>query len=189
MTRFGAFFSGLAFVLLVALAGCSDAGSADRDPGPPAAAATPDTAAIRTGLAELVAGTQADRRTITDATCFADALLERSTPDELRAAGILDASYDVVGELPLLSRADAATWVDAQFSCTDFVEASARAQSKLSHGAIDPTTYAQCLRVALTDGQLRAAVIETLSGTWDGPALARFSTAQADCREQATPVF
>lgn len=197
MTRSGVVPSGLALAILLGLGACSgsdgdrgaDAGNssgADRSGSP---SATPDTAAIRTGLIALVAGEPASTRAKKDASCFADALIQRTTVEELRDAGILDASYDVVAALPVLPRPDAATWVDAQFSCTDFVAESARAQAQLSHGAIDPSTYAQCLRLAMTDTQLRAAVIEPLSGTWDGPALARFSTAQADCRKQATPIL
>ena len=147
----------------------------------------PDPAAIRSGLVELVSGQRASDREVADATCFADALLERSTPAELRSAGILDATYDVVGELPTFSREAAGTWVDAQFSCTDFVEQSARAQEQISHGSIDRARYAECLRNALTTQQLHAAVVDTLSGAWEGPALARFSAAQVDCQRSATP--
>ncbi len=176
---------GVPLVLLLALAvGCSGGGSADKEALSPA-----DTDAIRAGLSELVAGDHASARETADATCFAEALLERMTPAELRGAGVLDASYDVVAELPKLSRADAGTWVDAQFSCTDFVEQSARAQEQLSHGKIDRGTYTQCLRVALTEDQLRAAVVDTLTGAWDGPDLARFSAAQADCQRQAVPIL
>ncbi|WP_372729907.1 hypothetical protein [Nocardioides sp.] len=173
---------------LLLLGGCSsgetgETGEGSSDTG----GATASTTAIRAGLVELVVGARATRAERADARCFADALLARTTPDQLRSAGVLDASYDVVDELPILSRDDAGTWVDAQFSCADFVDQSARAQEQLSHGAIDRARYAQCLREALTTEQLRAAVVDTLSGAWDGPALARFSAAQADCQRRAAP--
>lgn len=164
-------------LLAVAVLG---AGCDDEAPG-----STPDPATIRAGLAALYAGdhaTAADRR---DGDCFAAQLVVRATPQQLRDAGVLDDSWRVVRELPVLPEPLAERWVDAQFACVDFVEQSARAQAQVSHGAVDEEVYAACLRDLVSQDRLRAAVVETLTGAWDGPDVTRLSRAQATCAGRA----
>ena len=40
----------------------------------------------------------------------------------------------------------AGDWADAQLACADFVEASTRAQVKVTKGDLDGEAYAACLR-------------------------------------------
>lgn len=190
MTRTSALLLTLPALLLVATTGCADGGPAGGsrsgstgDAAGPAAGPDPD--AIRSGLASLVTDGHATSAATADGTCFADALLDRTSPQELRDAGVLDPSYAVVGKVPQLPEALAQAWVTAQFACTDFVEQSARAQAAISHGRVDADAYAACLHGALPAAELRAAVVDTLTGTWDGPALGRFSAAQAACSRQS----
>jgi hypothetical protein len=172
----------LVLALVLASATACDAGSAGPGPGP---GPRPDADAIRTELADVVARAEPGPGDAEEGACFATTLLEQTTPDQLRDAGVLDASYHVAKDLPKLPEALAETWVDAQFRCTDFVARSAQAQEKISHGNVEPDAYAACLRDTLTDGQLRAAVVDTLTGDWDGADLDRFSTAQGDCAAES----
>lgn len=155
----------------------SAAGCSGPDPDGP----QPDRAAIRAGLGGLFAGDHPSARDTADGSCFAQELLVRVSPEQLRAAGVLGPSYDVTAELPRLPEALARSWVEAQFACTDFVARAAAAQAGVSHGAVDPSTYAACLSGALSDAQLQAAVVDTLSGDWSGVDLARLTEAQAGC--------
>ncbi|HEU4810543.1 MAG TPA: hypothetical protein VFT00_00240 [Nocardioides sp.] len=170
----------LLFASLVLLAtGCS---SPDADPSSdPSAEVSPRARAIRSGLAELVAGDHPSRRDTRNGACFARALMGRTTPEDLQDAGVLDASYAVAAEQPPLPRELAEVWAASQFECTDFVTESARAQVAISHGKVDGETYATCLREKLTSDEIRAAVVESLIGTFDGVAVNRFSRAQGEC--------
>ena len=164
-------------LLAGAAAGCGgpdDDRDAHGSPGP-------DRAAVRTGLAELFAGDRPTARDTADGECFADGLLDRVTPEQLRTAGVLGPSYLVVDELPRLPEELARAWVEAQFACTDFVARAAGARDAVSHGGVDPSSFAACLRGALTDSELQAAVVDTLIGDWDGADLARLTEAQAGC--------
>lgn len=168
----------LASLVLLAT-GCS---GPDADPSTsPGDRASPDARAIRTGLAGLFAGDHPSARDIRDGACFAGALMDRTTPEDLRDAGVLDASYAVQDEQPPLPRELAEVWASAQFECTDFVAESARAQVAISHGKVDGQAYAACLRDALTDEEIRAAVVESLIGAFDGAAVDRFSRTQGEC--------
>lgn len=151
----------------------------------PPRAERPDRDEIEAGIAALFAGDHPTAEDTQTGTCFATELLARSTPEQLRTAGVLDASYGVVADLPTLERPLAETWVDAQFACTDFITESARAQVQISHGAIDEEAYVACLTAALSPEQVRAAVIDTLTGTFDSPAVTRLSKAQLTCSQQA----
>ena len=173
-------------VLTVLVAGCT--GEEATTPPPDV-----DEDAVRTGLAQLYAGDHAEDAedagdADTDAAdCFARGLVEATTPDQLREAGLLDASYAVVDQVPPLPQDAAEAWVDAQLACVDFVEESARAQVAASKGAIDPATYATCLRAAITEDQLRAALVQALTGDLSGPAVARLSDAQVSCATAPAP--
>jgi hypothetical protein len=163
-------------VLVVVASGCDDA-----EPG----ARQPDQRAIRAGLAALYAGDHATVEDRRDGRCFAGQLVVRATPQQLRDGGVLDADWGVVAELPELSAQLAGLWVDAQFACADFVEASARAQLQASHGTIDARVYADCLRDLLSPELLRAAVVGTLTGDWNGADVTRLGKAQQTCAGRA----
>jgi len=165
----------LATTLLLALAACESEEPADD--------AEPDTTAIENGLAQLFAGDHPGDRETKDGRCFAAELIQLTTPDELRRAGVLDASYDVVEELPTLPEDVAQAWVDAQFACTDFVEASTRAQEKVTKGDLDALAYSACLRQALSEDQVRSATVASLTGDWESPEVAELTSAQTACAE------
>jgi hypothetical protein len=166
---------------LVALAACSgdDSGSGGSDD------ADADRAAVDRGLAELYAGDHPTEDDTAAGTCFAEHLAEVST-DTLRDAGVVDESGAVVADLPQLDEDLATTWVDAQLACTDFVEASTRAQEKVTKGAIDDRAYAACLGDALSDDQVHEALVATVSGSFDDPAVDRLANAQDTCAAQAS---
>ncbi|MCW2793728.1 MAG: hypothetical protein JWO76_2826 [Nocardioides sp.] len=145
----------------------------------------PDRGAIRTGLAAAVARAEPAPGDADEGTCFANTLMGQTTPEQLRDAGVLDASYHMVERLPKLPEELAEVWAAAQLRCTDFVGLSAQAQAKLSHGGVDPEAYADCLHAALTDDQLRAALVDTLTGDWDGADLDRFTSAQGTCASRS----
>lgn len=169
-----------AAVLLLVLTGCSGEPRTDPDDDRPA-----DPAQIRDGLAALYAGDHPGPRETADGDCFARALTESTSPDQLRDDGVLDGSYDVVPELPVLSEEMAQAWADAQFACTDFVEESTRAQVNATEGRIDTEVYDACLRAELTEGELRAAVVDSLTGHWSGAALGKLGRAQTECADEA----
>ena len=173
----------LVIALLLALTGCQ---SEDSDPAR-GTGATPDPARIRSGLASLFAGDHPGSRENIEGKCFAEALTAMISPNQLRKAGVLDASYDVVAEPPPLPDELAGHWAMAQLACADFIEASTRAQVKVTHGALDREAYGACLRRSLTDGEIRAAVAASLSGEFDAPEVAGLSAAQSACAKRAAP--
>ena len=164
------------------LPGCS--GDSDEPARGPAEV---DVAAIQQGLVGLWGGDDATPEDTATGECFAVALTDSATPDELRDARILDASYAVVPQLPFLDREGAELWVDAQFACTDFVTESTRAQVAATKGKVDRTAYETCLRATLTPDQLREAAIQSVMGDLGGASVAAFSQAQLDCVQQALP--
>lgn len=177
----------LAVALALSVAGCSD----DRPASSPGAdvdrsAELPDSAGLRDGLADLYAGTGATDAGAKTAGCFADALLERTEPESLAEAGLV-VDGAVVDEAPRLPEATARDWYAAQSACTDYVTVSARAQRAATKGRIDEAAYERCLRGALTDAQIEAAVVATLSGSWDDPAVGRLGGAQSDCADETLP--
>ena len=183
MPRTQVLVTGLVIGLGLALGGCqSDGGEAGAGGGPDA-----DPAAIRSDLASLFAGDHPGPRETAEGTCFAEKLTAAVTPEELRSAGVLDASYDVVAEPPPLPEDVARHWADAQLACADFVEASTRAQVKVTKGDLDASAYASCLRRRLTDAEIREAVAASLGGDFDAPEVASLSAAQADCAQGAAP--
>lgn len=167
----------LALVAPLAGSACSGGGDGDNDAGTSAA----QLSTVRSGLATLFAGDHAAERDVAAGNCFAERLTDEVSLAQLREAGVLDASSAVVAELPVLPEEVAAPWARAQLACTDFAEESARAQVAATKGGADTAAYAACLRAALSDEALEAALVETLTGTWDGPAVARLTDAQASC--------
>jgi hypothetical protein len=175
-----------ALLLLVAitmpgLAACAGEAEAETVPA--------TRAEVRSTLVGLYAGGESADSGADDETaeCFADALLERVTPAELRDGGVLDASYeprDLVGEL---DRTVAEAWTAAQMSCTDFVEESTRAQEALTKGRLDADAYATCLEGRLDDATIRDASVSTLMARWDDPAVGEMSVAQSECSVLSVP--
>ena len=165
---------------LLAVTGCTgeDAAPAVTDP-------VPQT--VRADLAELWAGDAPSRQDAEAGRCFADALAERTTLTDLRDAGLVDGSDAVVADLPVLDESVARDWVAAQLTCVDFVEESTRAQVAATKGALDAPAYAACLGEALDDEAVAAALVATLSGGFDSPAVERLSRAQVDCAAGAAP--
>ncbi len=159
-------------VVGLVLAGCSSAEEGVDETG------------LAEGLAAMYAGNNPDPDDVSEGDCFADALLAATTPEQLRDGGLVDASYDVVTEIPALPEDLAGTVADAQLACTDFVEDSTAAQVSITKGRLDARAYEACLRATLDDAAIRAGVIASLTGSWEDPALARLSEAQADCADQ-----
>ena len=168
----------LTATLLLSLAACQQ-----EDPPPE----NGDAAEIRADLAAVFAGDHPEDRDTENGECFADELTGLMSNEQLRDAGLLDASYDVVSPIPQLSEEAAGAWADAQIACTDFVEESTRAQVKVTKGRIDTEAYAACLRAALTDDQMRGAVVDSLTGDWQGADLGALGRAQSECAAEATP--
>lgn len=168
------------------LSGCS---GSDDEPAsaPPSSSASADLAVIQEGLVALWVGDDVTAEDTATGECFAAALTDGATPEQLWDAGILDASYAVVPVLPPLEREGAELWVDAQFECTDFVTESTRAQVAATKGKVDAAAYETCLRAALTEDQLREAAVQSVMGDFDGDAVAAFSRAQLDCVQDALP--
>jgi len=166
----------LAVAPFAALAACS---------GDDGGGSGPDRAKVDDGLAALYAGDHPSEDDSAAGACFAEQLGDVST-QTLRDAGIVDDTGAVVADLPPLDEDLADIWVDAQLECTDFVEASTRAQEKVTKGAIDDRAYAACLAEALTDEQVHDALVATVSGSFDDPAVDRLAQAQDVCSDQAS---
>jgi len=166
----------LSAVLLVV--GCSDAPPEDDGPS---------REAVEQGLAELYAGDHATPDDVESGACFAAELVDRAGVDRLREAGIVTESGEVAAEPPTFDDETAALWVDAQFACVDWVEESTRALTAQTKGDLDPEAYAACLRGALEEDQIRAAVEATLTGDWEAPAVEALSSAQGRCTTEALP--
>jgi hypothetical protein len=175
----------LVIAVILALGGCqADVGDADEGSGD---GSSPDPSAIRSGLASLFAGDHPGPRETAEGTCFAEELTAAVSPEQLRSAGVLDASYDVVAEPPPLPEDVAGDWADAQLACADFVEASTRAQVKVTKGDLDGEAYATCLRRKLTDDEIRAAVAASLRGDFEAAEVSALSAAQSACAKLAKP--
>jgi hypothetical protein len=146
----------------------------------------PDRAPIDAGLASIYAGDHAGEEDAAAGECFADELSDVSA-DRLREAGVLDDDFAVVSELPPLDPDLAEAWVDAQLACGDFVEASTRAQQRVTKGKIDAEAYAGCLREELSEAQVRAALVATMQSEFEDPAVATLAQAQDTCAAEAKP--
>lgn len=173
----------LTLALVGVASGCTDE-QADPPPPPP----DTSTADVRQGLAALWAGDNPTAEDTTAADCFAEAFQARTTTEQLRKTGIIDASESVVTALPILDPGIAGVWVDAQFACVDYVEESTRALATQTRGSIDQRAYASCLEESLTEGQIRAALVAGLSGDPDNSALDVLSRAQGSCAAAAVSV-
>ena len=134
-------------------------------------------------LAGLYAGDHPDRQDVADGSCFANTLLESLDSDDLRTAGLIGADGRVAERLPVFDQGLAVTWVDAQLACVDYVDASARAFVAQSKGALDVGAFTSCLRSALSDDEIRSALVQTLTGGFSSPEVRLLSTTQADCAD------
>ncbi len=166
----------VAAAALVTVGGCSS------DPTPERA--VPSDPDLRAGLATLYAGNSPTPQDLEEGRCFAAALQERLDPDAMLAAGIVAEEagrVQVVEALPVFDEPTAQAWVDAQLACVDYVEVSTRALLTQTRGSLDAGQYAECLRATLTDDEVRAALVQTLTGGFDSPEVAALATAQSDC--------
>jgi hypothetical protein len=174
----------VAAVVVVVVAGCSGDDRGDGVPPPsaaPSSAVPAEGSAVTDDLVALYVGDSPDPQDRSDGRCFADELQSRLDPAQLTAAGIVGADGEVVDVLPVFDPATAESWVDAQLACVDYVEVSTRALLTQTRGGLDAEAYADCLRGALTDTEVRAALVQTLSGGFDSPEVAALADAQAAC--------
>jgi hypothetical protein len=169
-----------ALVLLVAtvpaLSGCTADAEADTLTDPAASQVE-----VRPALVELYAGDRASGDDTDAAECFADALLEQVTPEDLRDGGVLDADYAPRAEPAALEEPVAVAWTEAQMACTDFVAESTEAQEALTKGDLDTEAYAECLHGRLPEATIRDASVSTLMGRLADPSVAELSRAQSEC--------
>ena len=167
---------------LLSLTACTSS-----DEEPTAAAPTVDEAGLVEGLEAMYAGDNPDPDDLTEGDCFADALLASTSPEMLRDAGLVDASYAVVTDIPKLEGDLAGPVADAQLGCTDFIEDSTAAQVAITKGGLDREAYAECLTGELDADTIRASVIASLMGEWGHPAIERLSTSQTTCARRVEP--
>jgi hypothetical protein len=167
---------------LPALLGCTAEAEADTVPDP---AVSP--AQVRPALVDLYAGDHASGDDTAAAECFADALLEQVTPEELRDGGVLDDRFAPRTEPAPLAEPVAVAWTEAQQACTDFVAESTQAQEALTKGRLDAAAYAACLDARLPDATVRDATVSTLMARWKDPAVSEMSRAQSECSALSVP--
>lgn len=178
------------------LAGCSGdrpvpIGTVDRAPAPSQADVAEGLAALYAGPGTAgTAGTPAPgapgAAAAREADCFGAVLAGAVPAGALEEAGLV-VDGRVVEQAPPLPEQLARQWFAAQQSCADFVEVSARAQLAATKGRLDAGTYAACLRRAIAPARVEAAVVATLAGRWDDPAVAELGRAQSDCAALARP--
>lgn len=179
----------LAALILLALATPGLAGCAT---GAEAETAAGSQTEVRSALVTLYAGGHsAGGRPAGDETaaaeCFADDLLGRVTPEDLRDGGVLDDSFAPRAEATALDRPVAEAWTAAQLACTDFVEQSVQAQEVLTKGRLDADAYAACLEGRLDETTIRDASVSTLMADLDDPVVAEMGRAQSECSVLSVP--
>lgn len=174
----------LALAGLVLVTACS--GGAEES-APADGAAPVDEAALVEDLAAHYRGDDSTARAVGEGECFAAEFVDRTDPDELRAAGLVDDDGSLVRPMPSLSEELATTWVAAQQACSDFIASSIEALYAQTKGELDRKRYRTCLRAELTDAQIREGLVAAIAGDLQGEAVAVLSDAQARCAEQALP--
>lgn len=175
----------LVVVLTACTAGDVSGGDTTAPADEPSASSTADPAAVRDALAAAFAGDQPGPAAEEEGGCFADRLLEAATVAELEEAGVVDGTGAVAPAFPALERPLAEKVVDAQLACTDFVADSSQAGLYVTKGRLARQAYAACLRQALPDEAVRAAVLAAVMGRWDDPAVSGLSRNQARCARAA----
>lgn len=170
-------------LLVVLLAGCSGGSGESADEPSPGSGSTAayDEAAVRAGLADAFAGSNPTRRERAAGDCFAEELTKAATPEQLQEGGLVAEDGGAVEQLPPLPDELAELAADATLACVDVVEASTRAVTSVRKGDLDPDTYADCLAEAVPPAAQREALVSTLAGRYDDPAVTRLGQAQADC--------
>lgn len=170
-------------LLVVLLTACSGASDEPADSSSASSSATPayDEAAVRAGLADAFAGTNPTRRERTAGDCFADGLMASATPEQLEEGGLVADDGGAVEGLPPLPDDLAVLAADATLACVDVVESSTRAVTSVRKGDLDPKVYADCLAEAVPPAAQREALVATMAGRYDDPAVTRLGTAQASC--------
>ena len=163
--------------VLLLVAGCDD--------GTPSARPTELPNGLQPALVALYVGDHADDKTKTDATCVVDHFLEHADADEVRR--VLTPAGRVPDPLPPFSKPLAESWTDGVFACTDFADSIVQAQVELSHGKVAAQPFRKCLDAGLTNPQLRAAYLATLTQEFDDPSLTRLQQATKACVLQAKP--
>ena len=174
----------VALVAVLSLAAC-DAEAEERFEQNDDVAPVPGT--VVAGLAVLYAGDDTAPEVVAEGECFAAALTDRLTLDELVEAELVQDDGQVVAAAPVLDVDVASAWVDSVESCAPFVEVSTRALATQSKGRLDQPSYAACLGDALDPAEVRTALVATLTGRFDSPEVQTLSTAQADCAQAALP--
>lgn len=146
--------------------------SDDREPVP---------ADVRAGLAALWADGDTDPEVVAEGGCFAEALTDRLTLDELVDAGLVRDDGEVTDAAPMLTVDVAGAWVDALDACTSYAEVAARTLAGRSAG-LDEAAYAGCLGAALPPARVREALVATLTGRYaTDPAAAELDAAARTC--------
>jgi hypothetical protein len=170
----------LLVVLLTACSGGSDE-PADSSSPSPTSAADFDEAAVRAGLASAFAGTNPTGREKAAGDCFADELMATATPAQLEEGGLVAEDGGAVEQLPPLPDDLAELAADATLACVDVVESSTRAVTSVRKGDLDPKAYAACLSEAVPPEEQRDALVATMAGRYEDPAVIKLGTAQASC--------
>ncbi|WP_167736762.1 hypothetical protein [Nocardioides sp. 1609] len=163
----------LAGVATLVLGGC-DADLHQTDDHP----AQPDV--VRAGLVDLYAGDEvASADVLAEAGCFADALLDVVSLDDLVAAEVVDDKGQVVETLPVLDVDVAGAWVEAYTGCVDYRVAAARGAGRA--GDLDAAAFLRCFDAAVPPDDVPAALVDTLTGRSDSAAAAALLGAQERC--------
>lgn len=169
----------LALLAALLLGGCGFEVSQDDD-------VDPDAATVRTGLAALWSGPDAAPEVVAEGECFADALTERLSLDELVEAGIVEDDGTVGPDTPMLDVDTAGAWVDAAAACTPYAEIAGRTLAARFEGRLDADAYAACLDASLPADRVREALVATLSGGFaTDPAVAELQAAVTPCAQGA----
>ncbi|MBS44628.1 MAG: hypothetical protein CMH83_15975 [Nocardioides sp.] len=182
-------------VLALGATACSGDGGTDGSGDAPSsdasASATSDDGAggedsLRDAIADLYNGPDPDATgDPAEGECFADELIDRLGEDGLVEAGIAEEGGGVVDRPAALDEPTAEAWADATLACSDFYETSAAALQAQSPKDLDEPAYADCLRDAVTEDDVRAALVASLTGALDDPAVTTLSRAQATCADGA----
>jgi len=169
-------------LLVALLTACSGESDEPADSSSPSSSSPAyDEAAVRAGLADAFAGTNPTGRETSAGECFADELMATATPEQLEEGGLVAEDGGAVEQLPPLPDDLAELAADATLACVDVVESSTRAVTSVRKGDLDPKVYADCLAEAVPPKAQRQALVATMAGRYEDPAVTRLGTAQASC--------
>jgi hypothetical protein len=146
----------------------------------------PDAGTVRSGLAVLWSGPDPSGEVVAEGKCFADALMDRLSVDELVGAGIVQDNGRVAVAVPKLTVDVASAWVDAAGSCTPYAEVAGRVLASRFEGRLDGASYAACLDGTVSVDRVRAALVASLSGGYGSdPAVPELEAAGVTCAQGA----